>query len=149
MSTGPSAGLAGLADLTAELVDRWTALQVEWWRGLLLGIQGGPAAADAWRDAAHRVVDAQAQLLNHWLETHVVAASPQHVAAADAFLRHWTDAQRQMWVNSLAASTGGGSPADAQAGTRMVDELEAAAERLVTAQAEWAAAFAGRRRATR
>jgi hypothetical protein len=126
-------------------VDRWLEVQRQWWDTVLGG--GGPAATDdlqrrtveAWRQAAYKVVDAQAEML-------LGAVREKATTDAEAMVRQWTDAQRQMWQGWLAAASP--PPAGAQptadlgaAGQQMVDSLREAAERLVESQAEWAKAW--------
>ena len=129
-------------------VDRWLETQREWWDTILGG--GGPAApedlqartVEAWRQAAYKVVDAQAQML-------LGTVREQKATDAEAMIRQWTDAQREMWQGWLAAASKGGaggtsasSPQDiGAAGQQMVESLRQAAEKLVESQAEWAKAW--------
>lgn len=134
-------------------VDRWLETQRQWWDAILGGGPSqpggglGPGAIEdmqkrtieAWRHAAYKAVDAQAEML---LGT--VRERPS--ADAESLVRHWTDAQREMWQGWLAVAgrpaQGGGAPPDvAGAGREMVESLREAAERLVKSQSEWAKAW--------
>jgi hypothetical protein len=138
-TTGPAA--AALAQRVRELVDRAAELQIEWWVALWSGRPPAAELATAWSEAAHDVIDAQAKLLEHELREWRPGRLPEEpTPSVDDVLRHWTDVQRGMWVASLAAPDVGGPPAEA--GARMISELEDAAERLIDEQAGWAAAFA-------
>ena len=130
-------------------VDQWLETQQQWWAAVL-----GPAAADpktgamddlrertieAWRQAAYKVIDAQAQML-------LGAMRERPANDAEALVRQWTDAQREMWQGWLAVAgrgaSGGAAPPDlAAAGQEMVASLRDAAEKLVASQAEWAKAW--------
>ena len=136
---------------TQKGVEQWMEAQQAWWREVL-GAAGGASAPpggtsgteaarnaiDAWRKSAYSIVDAQAQFLLSTLQD-------QHDAEAQALLRRWTDAQRALWQDWLAAAESdpapAGSAAQDQAGRQMVESLRAAAEHLVRSQAEWAKAW--------
>jgi hypothetical protein len=139
-----------MTDWTAETqkgVEKWIEAQQAWW-GEVLGASGQPGvggveaaakAIDAWREAAYRIVDAQAELLRATLEN-------DPGSQAQDLLRKWTDAQRALWRDWLA-TTGGEPPSDTkgstaeEAGVHMVESLRAAAEHLVRSQADWAKAW--------
>lgn len=140
--------------LTRDGVERWLEAQREWWNAMARATgDHGPEqppervredlqsqAVEAWRQAAYRIVDAQAEML-----LGAVRQRPQ--ADTETLVRQWTDAQREMWQGWLAVggrgdAAAGGSPEDiAAAGRQMVDSLRQAAERLVESQAEWAKAW--------
>ena len=123
-------------------VDQWLEAQRRWWDAVLGG--GGTDAADdlqrrtvdAWRQAAYKVVDAQAQML-------LGTIRDRPSTDTEALVRQWTDAQREMWQGWLAvAGKGTTPPPDLNvAGQQMVDSLREAAEKLVQSQAEWAKAW--------
>jgi hypothetical protein len=139
-------------------VDRWLQAQREWWDALLKAGPGGDPSSgavadlqkrtvDAWREAAYKIIDAQAEML-------LGAVREQSKTDAETLIRKWTDAQREMWQGWLAVAGQGGQAAAAAApggmptpqdltaaGKQMVDALRQAAERLVTSQAEWAKAW--------
>jgi uncharacterized protein YPO0396 len=143
-----------MTDWTAQTqqgVERWIEAQQAWWREVLGGTGAASAqpvdasgrdaareAVEAWRASAYRIVDAQAELLLATLHGH-------HDAEAQSLLTRWTDAQRALWQDWLAAAGGGpataGSDEQQQAGREMVESLRAAAEHLVRSQAEWAKAW--------
>ena len=109
-----------MTDWTAQTqrgVEQWIEAQQAWWREVLGGkgaafaqpadASGQDAARDAveaWRASAYRIVDAQAELLLATLHGH-------HDAEAQSLLTRWTDAQRALWQDWLAAA--GGGPASA------------------------------------
>jgi hypothetical protein len=133
-------------------VERWLDTQREWWSAVSGGVQGpvGTAAGDladlqrrtveAWRESAAKVIDAQAELM-------LGALRDRPRADAEALLRRWTDAQREMWQGWLgilqqqAPSPRAGGADIAAAGTQVVDALREAAEHLVKSQADWAKAW--------
>lgn len=132
---------------TQKSVEQWMEAQQAWWREVLGAGAAGPGnpgadaarkAIDAWRESAYRVVDAQAEFLLSTLQG-------QQDAEAQALLRGWTDAQRALWQEWLAAAGGeqgaAGSAEQQRAGEQMVESLRAAAEHLVRSQAEWAKAW--------
>lgn len=143
-----------MTDWTAQTqqgVEQWIEAQQAWWRAVLGGAGAAPAqpvdaggqdaarqAVEAWRASAYRVVDAQAELLLSTLHG-------QHEPEAQSLLTQWTDAQRALWQDWLAAAGGGpaatGSDEQQRAGREMVESLRAAAEHLVRSQAEWAKAW--------
>lgn len=140
---------AGQASAGAE---QWMTAQQEWWRTVLNAGAGqtGPVppqwqreAIETWRAAAHRVADAQADVLLQGLGS----AKPSQ---AEDLLAQWTATQRRLWEGWIAAvggAAGGGGPPPAaatpppgfqEAGQRLVQALQESAEQLVKAQEEWA-----------
>jgi hypothetical protein len=140
------------ADWTAQAqagVGRWLEAQHTWWTQVLggaPGAEGGPsaeaarAAVEAWLEANYRVVDAQAKAL-------LGALGESAGTDAETVLRQWTDAQRELWKDWLAAAGGvagaPGSPASPEAGRALVEALREASEHLIRSQAEWAEAWTG------
>ena len=131
-------------------IDRWIGAQHEWWTSLLRGASGATQApsanvveglqrqtVEAWRRAAHGIVDAQAEML-------LAAARQQSRGDTEALIRRWTDAQREMWQGWLAVagqSRADDTPGLASAGEHMAASLRQGAEQLVKSQAEWARAW--------
>ena len=130
-------------------VDRWIGAQREWWTSLLQGASGEARApsgdvaglqkqtVEAWRRAAHGIVDAQAEML-------LAAARQQSRGDTEALLRRWTDTQREMWQGwlGMAGQSGASDTGDlASAGQHMAASLRQGAEQLVKSQAEWARAW--------
>jgi hypothetical protein len=137
-------------DWTAQAqaeVDRWVEAQRAWWAQVSdasgSATPGGASgtddavrqAVDAWRTATHQVVDAQAQAL-------LGALSRPAGHDAGELVRTWTDAQRKMWQDWIAAF-GGTTPGatDSDPGGRLLESLREAAEHLVRSQGEWAKAW--------
>jgi hypothetical protein len=151
-----------MTDWTAQArasAEQWMAAQQEWWQTVLsAGADAAPAAApelhrqavETWRSAAHRVADAQADVMLEGLGAGRGSQAEQLVA-------RWTETQRQLWDGWMAAigaaSPPGAAPppqsaasatsADAgpdpqDAGRRMVQALQESAEQLIRAQQEWA-----------
>lgn len=129
-------------------VDQWLETQRRWWSAVLgEGGSGGPPPGaledlqkrtiEAWKQAAYKVIDGQAEML-------LGALRERPKNDAEALVRQWTDAQREMWQGWLAVA-GKGAPASPPdlnvAGQQMVDSLREAAEKLVQSQAEWAKAW--------
>jgi len=92
-------------------------------------------AVEAWRDAAHRLVDVQAAAL-------LVAIDHREPADVRTLLEQWSDAQRELWRSWLAVAGGAETGRGGQeAGGEAVDSLRRAAEHLIESQAEWAKAW--------
>jgi hypothetical protein len=96
-------------------------------------------ALEAWRDAAHRVIDAQTAALLAVLDVRTGGRSP---------VEQWTEAQRELWRSGLALvggderrGAGRPGPVGPQAAGDTIDALRRAAEHLVQSQADWARAW--------
>jgi len=106
------------------------------WTG---GTEFARLAVEAWRDAAHRLIDAHAAAMLAVLDVRTGGRSP---------LEQWTEAQRELWQSGLAL-VGGDPPrpgrrtaaAAPQAAGDTIDALRRAAEHLVQSQADWARAW--------
>jgi hypothetical protein len=132
---------------TQAIVEQWLRAQREWWEAMTGRPPDEPAAGDfprlavdAWRRSAHAIVDAQAELL-------LAALRTERRGDAEALVRAWTDAQREMWQGWLAVAGRGERAGEqaagdvAEAGRHMVDAMREAAEQLVRSQAQWAQAW--------
>jgi len=86
------------------------------------------AGVEAWHRSVYEIADAQAQLL-------LAALKEGTQTRPQAFVRQWTDAQRELLQSWLALAGG------EQTGTQMVQALQDAAEHLVRSQADWAHAW--------
>jgi hypothetical protein len=136
------------------------AAQQEWWRTVLsAGAGESPAAApelhrqavETWRSAAHRVADAQADVL-------LEGVGAGRGSQAEQLVARWTETQRQLRDGGMAAMGAAAPPGSAapppeaaapaagpdpsadwqDAGRRMVQALQESAEQLIRAQQEWA-----------
>jgi hypothetical protein len=93
------------------------------------------AAVEAWRDAAHRFVDAHAAAILSALDARTRTDVPTP-------LEQWSDAQRELWRNWLDAAGGAGTGRGApEPGGETLAALREAAEHLIESQAEWAKAW--------
>lgn len=97
------------------------------------GTEMARLAVEAWRDAAHRVIDAQA------------AAVLGALGGAGSPFEQWAEAQRELWRGSLALTGAdrrpGAAPVGPEAADHTIDALRRAAEDLVQSQADWARAW--------
>lgn len=132
---------------TQAAMEQWLQAQREWWAAMTGRPPAEGAAADfprmavdAWRRSAHALVDAQAELL-------LAALRTDRRGDAEALVRAWTDAQREMWQGWLSVAGRGERAGEqaagdiADAGRHMVDAMREAAEQLVRSQAQWAQAW--------
>jgi hypothetical protein len=148
---------------TEELFKTWTAAQQRMMEGWFNAVKeylphqaAGDAwqqSLDAWRAEVQRALDAQLALVRTWSER-MGAAEPGAANLSQQLpelMRHWTDAQRQIWERWAEAAKQATPPNMAalyssDEAKQVLQSWQDATQKAVEAQLEWARSVTGQKR---